>query len=131
MGGEPFGKFDHLYVLQADAGVDVAADDGLGDVHAAADGGVVVGGHAVVLGEFVDLDLLRVRWCMKGVWMKTNLSELANVSDLLALQGAEVLGDSAVLEVDDTGEGLVEQRTDRGNGEVTGFGLLQLTYLCP
>lgn len=63
---------------------------------------------------------------MKETWAKTNLSELANVSDLLTLQGAEVFGDSATLEVDDTGEGLVEQRTDRGDGEVTGFGLLQL-----
>jgi hypothetical protein len=52
----------------------------------------------------------------------TDLSELANVSNLLTLQGAEVLGDSAVLEVDDTGEGLIEQRTDRSNGEVTSFG---------
>jgi hypothetical protein len=51
------------------------------------------------------------------------LSELANIADLLALQGAEVLGDSAVLEVDDTSEGLVEKRADRGDGEVASFGL--------
>lgn len=60
-----------------------------------------------------------------------DLSELANVSDLLTLQGAEVLGDSAVLEVDDTGERLIEQRTDRGNGEVTGFSLYQVSIFMP
>lgn len=54
----------------------------------------------------------------------TNLAKLSNIADLLALQGAEVLGDAAVLEVDNTGEGLVEQRANRGNGEVTGFGLI-------
>lgn len=54
----------------------------------------------------------------------TNLSELADVADLLALQGAEVLGDSAVLEVHNTGERLIEKRTNRGDGEVAGFGLL-------
>jgi len=59
----------------------------------------------------------------------TDLSELANVSNLLTLQGAEVLGDSAVLEVDDTGEGLIEQRTDRSNGEVTSFGLHPVSIL--
>lgn len=53
----------------------------------------------------------------------TYLSELSNIADSLALQGAEVLGDSAALEVDNTGEGLVEQGANRGNGEVTGFGL--------
>lgn len=54
----------------------------------------------------------------------TNLAKLADVADLLALQGAEVFGDSAVLEVDNTGEGLVEERADRGDGEVAGLGLL-------
>ena len=53
----------------------------------------------------------------------TNLSELSNIADPLALQGAEVLGDSAALEVDNTGEGLVEQGANRRNGEVAGFGL--------
>jgi hypothetical protein len=51
------------------------------------------------------------------------LSELADIADLLTLQGAEVLGDSAVLEVDNAGEGLVKKRADRGDGEVAGFGL--------
>ena len=53
----------------------------------------------------------------------TNLSELSNIADPLALQRAEVLGDSAALEVDDTSEGLVEQRSDGSHREVTGFGL--------
>ena len=57
LGGQPVGQLDHLHVLETDSGVDLAADDGLGDVHAAADGGIVVSRHAVVLGEFVDLDL--------------------------------------------------------------------------
>jgi hypothetical protein len=58
LAGEPFFQFDHLHVLEADAGVDFAVDDGAGDVHAAADGGVVGWRHAVVGGEFVDLDLV-------------------------------------------------------------------------
>lgn len=57
MNREPFFELDHLHVLQTDSGVDGAVDDRFGYVHSAADGGVVVGGHAVVLGEFVDLDL--------------------------------------------------------------------------
>lgn len=54
---QPFFELDHLHVLQADAGVDLAFDDGFGDIHATANGGVVVGSHAVVFGELVDLDL--------------------------------------------------------------------------
>ena len=38
---EPFGELHHLHVFEADAGVDCAACDGAGYVHAAADGGVV------------------------------------------------------------------------------------------
>jgi hypothetical protein len=56
---EPLLKLNHLNVLETDTGVDIAVDDGLGDIHAAADGGVVGRGHAVVLGELVDLDLLQ------------------------------------------------------------------------
>jgi hypothetical protein len=54
------------------------------------------------------------------------LSELADVADPLTLQGAEVLGDSAVLEVDNTSEGLIKKRADRGDGKVAGFGLYTL-----
>jgi hypothetical protein len=42
------GEFGKVHILQADAGVDVALDYCFGDVHAAADGCVVVGSHAVV-----------------------------------------------------------------------------------
>lgn len=58
-------------------------------------------------GEFVDLDF----------------AEFAHIADSLALERVEVRGDSAVLEVHQTGEGLVEERADRVDGEVTGFGL--------
>lgn len=37
------------------------------------------------------------------------LAELANVSNLLALERAEVLGDTTGLEVHDTGERLIEE----------------------
>lgn len=51
------------------------------------------------------------------------LAELANVSDSLAFQRAEVLGDTAGLQVHDSGEGLVEEGADGGHGEVAGLGL--------
>lgn len=107
LAGEPLLQLNHLDVLKSDTGVDGALDDGLGDIHAAAHGGVLVGRHAVVAGELVDLDL----------------AELADVADALALERGEVGGDAAVLEVDDAGEGLVEEGADGGDGEVTGFGL--------
>lgn len=101
MAREPFFQLDHLDVLESDAGVDGAVDDGFGYVHSAADGGVVVRGHAVVLGEFVDLDLGFVRVCLvdcvAGLGGCAYLAELADVADALAFQRAEVLGDSAGL----------------------------------
>lgn len=107
LSGEPLLELDHLDVLQTDAGIDGALDDGLGDVHAAAHGGVLVGRHAVVRCQLVDLDL----------------AELADIADALALEGAEVGGDARVLEVDNSGEGLVEQTADGQDGEVTSLGL--------
>lgn len=107
LGREPLLELDHLHVLEADAGVDLALDDGLGHVHAAADCGVVGGRHPVVGGQLVDLDL----------------AELADVSDALALEGLEVRGDAGRLEVDDTGEGLVEETANGRDREVAGFGL--------
>ena len=105
--GEPGLELDHLHVLEADAGVDGAGGDGLGHVHAAADGGVVVRGQAVVRRQLVDLDL----------------AELADVADALALEGAEVGGDARALEVDDAGEGLVQEAADGRDGEVARLGL--------
>lgn len=108
--GEPLLELDHLDVLQADAGVDVAVDDGARHVHAAPHGRVVLGRHAVVRRQLVDLDL----------------AELADVADALALEGAEVGGDSGRLEVDDAGERLVEQASDGEDGEFAGLGLMML-----
>lgn len=54
---EPLLQLHHLHVLQPDARVDLAANDRLGDVHAAPDRGVVVRRHAVVRGQLVNLDL--------------------------------------------------------------------------
>jgi hypothetical protein len=51
------------------------------------------------------------------------LSELADIADAFSLEGAEVGRDARVFEVDDAGEGLVEERADRENREVAGFGL--------
>lgn len=51
------------------------------------------------------------------------LAELADVADALSLQRAEVLGDSAGLQVHDSGEGLVEEGADGGHGEVASLGL--------
>lgn len=53
----------------------------------------------------------------------TDLSEFTDVADSFALEGTEVRGDAAVLEVDNTGEGLVQQGTDGGNRELAGLGL--------
>lgn len=104
---EPFLELDHLHVFKPDAGVDRAVDDGAGNVHAAAYGGVVGGRHAVVAGEFVDL----------------NLAEFADVADAFAFEGVEVGGDAAVFEVDDSGKWLVEEGADGRDGEATSFGL--------
>lgn len=103
--GEPFGEFDHLDVLETDAGVDVAFDDGFGDVHAAAHGGVVGGFHAVVGSQLVNLDL----------------AEFADITDALTHEGAEVGGDAGGLEVHDTGEGLVEKGSDGLDGKAASF----------
>lgn len=53
LGIEPLFEFDHLDVLETDTGVDISVDDGLGDVHATADGGVVCRGEAIVGGLFM------------------------------------------------------------------------------
>lgn len=50
LAGEPLFQLHHLHVLEANAGIDGAFNYGFGDVHAAADGGVVSWGHAIVFG---------------------------------------------------------------------------------
>jgi hypothetical protein len=95
-----------LDVLKADARVNLAGDDGASHVHADAYGFVVAGFHAVVRGELVEL----------------YLAELADVADLLALEGGEVGGDAGGGEVHNTGEGLVQERSDGSDGEATSSG---------
>lgn len=51
------------------------------------------------------------------------LAELSDIADTLAFQRAEVLGDSAGLQVHDSSEGLIEQGADGGHWEVAGLGL--------
>lgn len=63
---------------------------------------------------------------MRGELVDLDLAELADIANLLALESAEVGGDSAVLEVDDTGEGLIKQRANRQDGEVASFGLVSV-----
>lgn len=104
---KPLLQLDHLNVLQTDAGVNLFVDDGLGDIHAAADGGVVLRSEAVVRGELIDLDL----------------AELADVSNSLTLERAEVGGDARILEVYHAGEWLVQETADREHGKVTSLGL--------
>lgn len=55
------------------------------------------------------------------------LAELSDIADTLALEGLEVGGNTTVLEIDDSGKRLVQERSKRGNGEVTGFGLLMFS----
>lgn len=104
---EPFLELDHLNVLKANTGVNFTGDDGLGDVHSAADGSIVLWSEAVVGGEFVNLDL----------------AKLAHVANSLALEGAEVSGDARLLEIDDASEWLIKQAANGGDREATGFGL--------
>ena len=59
------------------------------------------------------------------------LAELSNVADPLALERSEVLGDSTVLEVDDTSEGLIKERSNGGHREVASFGLQALISSSP
>lgn len=55
--------------------------------------------------------------------MPSDLAELANVTDALALERCEVGRDTAALQVNNTGEGLVEQRADGKDGKVASLGL--------
>lgn len=104
---EPFLELNHLNILQANASVNFAGDDGLGNVHSTANGGIVLWSEAIVRGQFVNLDF----------------AKLAHVANPLALEGAEVSGDARLLEVNDTGEWFVKQAADGDDREATGLGL--------
>lgn len=93
LGREPFLKLYHLDILQTNAGINLTADDGFGHVHAATNRSIVLGGHAVVRSQFVNLDL----------------AKLADVADALALEGAKVGGDAGVLQIDHARKRLVEE----------------------
>lgn len=105
--GEPLLKLDHLHVLQPDAGVNLASDNGLGNIHSTAHSGVVRRGHAVVRCQLVDLDL----------------AEFADVANTFSLEGAEVRRDARRLQVHDASEGLVQKATEGKDRESTGLGL--------
>lgn len=55
------------------------------------------------------------------------LAELSNIANTLALEGLEVSGNTTVLEIDNSGERLIQEGTEGGNREVTGFGLLMFS----
>lgn len=54
------------------------------------------------------------------------LAKLSNITDTLALEGLEVGGNAAFLEIDNSGERLIQERSEGGDRKVTGFGLLCL-----
>lgn len=54
------------------------------------------------------------------------LSEFPDITNALPLESGEVRGDVVIFEIDDTGERLVEQRSDGKNREVASFRLDEL-----
>jgi hypothetical protein len=106
LGHKPLLELNHLYVLESDTGVDLAGDDAACDVHANTNGRVVLRRHAVVRSQLVKLDL----------------SELANVADLLSLERGKVGCDAGGGQVNDTSEGLVEEGADGLDWEITSGG---------
>jgi len=136
---KPLLQLDHLHVLEANTGVDRAFDDSFGDVHAAADGSVVFWGHAVVFGQLVDLDLewrlgadstsARGRRGFGGEKKRTTyLAEFSDIANALSLQGAEIRGDAARLEIQDASEWLIEERSDGCDREATGCRLACISF---
>lgn len=59
--------------------------------------------------------------------MQIYLAELSDIANTLALEGLEVSGNTTVLEIDNSGKWLIQERSERGNREVTGFGLLKFS----
>ncbi len=64
---------------------------------------------------------------MGGQFVNLDFAEFANIANTLALQSAEVSGDAAVFQVDNTGERLIEERANRGDGESSSFGLVAVS----
>lgn len=115
LASKPLLKLDHLDILKSDSSINAALDDGFGDVHATSNGSVFFWSHTIMSGKLVDL----------------NLTELTDVANALALQGGEIGGYAAVLEVDNSSERLIKKRTNGGNWEITGFGLDVLVSIWP
>jgi hypothetical protein len=57
------------------------------------------------------------------------LPKFTNVSDSLALQGAEILRNAAILEIDNSSERFIKERSCRDDREVAGFGLVFMSVL--
>ncbi len=104
--------------------MDATFYDSFRDVHSASDGLIVGGLHPIVFGQFIDLNLVAALSVslQGGLLMMSHLSKLSNISNLLPLQAAEVCSDSTVLQIDNTSEGLIEKRSDRGHRKVASFG---------
>lgn len=51
------------------------------------------------------------------------LAKFSHIADAFAFKGTEIGGDTAVFEVDNTSERLVEQRANGGDGKSSSFGL--------
>lgn len=54
---------------------------------------------------------------------ESDLAEFPNIANTLAFERAKIGSDSTILEIDNASEWLIEQRTDGGDRESTGFGL--------
>jgi hypothetical protein len=64
-----------------------------------------------------------------GQLVDLDLSELADISDALALEGLEVGGDAGRLEVDDTRERLVKKTANGRDREVACFSLRKVVSI--
>ena len=121
---KPLFQFKHLDIVKTNTCMDATFNDSFRDVHSASDGLIVGGLHAIVFGQFIDLDLVIALSVslQGGLLMMSYLSKLSNISNLLLFQATEVCSDSTVLQIDNTSEGLTGKRSDRGHRKVTSFG---------
>lgn len=60
---------------------------------------------------------------MRSELVDLDLAKFTDVADSLALEGSEIGGNSRILQIDDSGEGFVEETSNRNNGEVASFSL--------